>query len=235
MNIILTGASRGIGYSTALSLCKYSIQNLVLISRNADALKKLKAECNEINKEVNITIISGDLTVMTKKADLFYERLPFNQLDILINNAGYLVRKPFKEMTDADIIHMFDMNAVTPSIFVRMLLNYLMVSPSSHVVNIGSMAGFQGNSKLPGLSYYSASKAALASITECLAIEYKDTTVHFNCLALGAVQTEMLKEVFPEYKSAISSLEIGKYIAEFALNGHKYFNGRIIPVATSNP
>lgn len=235
MNIVLTGASRGIGYYTARALCSYEIENLILISRNSEALHQLKQECLLLNKDINITLIPGDLTVMTKKADLFLDRLPFNKLDVLINNAGLLVKKPFEEMTDADMIHMFDMNAITPLNLVRILLNYLKNSASSHIVNIGSMSGFQGSSKYPGLSYYSASKAALASLTECLAAEFSKTSMHFNCLALGAVQTEMLAEAFPGFEAPVNPLEMGKYIAEFAINGHKFFNGQIIPVRLSNP
>ena len=67
-----------------------------------------------------------------------------------------------------------------------------MMTAGSHIVNISSMGGFQGGSKYKGLSYYSASKAALACLTECLAVEFRDSGISVNCLALGAVQTEML-------------------------------------------
>src|SRR5665647_2552069 len=70
----------------------------------------------------------------------------------------------------------------------------------SHIVNISSMGGYQGSSKYRGLSYYSASKAALACLTECLALEFNRFRISVNCLALGSVQTEMLDEAFPGYK-----------------------------------
>jgi 3-oxoacyl-[acyl-carrier protein] reductase len=104
-----------------------------------------------------------------------------------------------------------------------------------HVINIGSMGGFQGSAKFPGLSFYSSSKAAIASLTECLAEEYKNENIAFNCLALGAVQTEMLSEAFPRIKAPLSSEEMAKFIADFAATGHRYFNGKVLPVATSTP
>lgn len=97
------------------------------------------------------------------------------------------------------------------------------------------MGGFQGSSKYPGLSYYSASKAAIACLTECLAVELKQFGIKVNCLALGAVQTEMLAEAFPGYAAPVSSEEMGEYIAGFALTGQKFYNGKILPVAVTNP
>ena len=105
----------------------------------------------------------------------------------------------------------------------------------THVVNIGSMGGVQGSVKFPGLSIYSASKAALATLTECLAAEYPDKNIYFNCLALGAVQTEMFDEAFPGYKAPLTADEAAEFITDFALNGYKYFNGKIIPVSLSIP
>ncbi len=110
-----------------------------------------------------------------------------------------------------------------------------MMSKGSHIVNISSMGGFQGSSKYKGLSYYSASKAAIACLTECLAREFKEMGISVNCLALGSVQTEMLNEAFPGYKAPVSAEEMGEFIAEFALKGNKFFNGKILPVAVTNP
>lgn len=97
------------------------------------------------------------------------------------------------------------------------------------------MGGFQGSAKFPGLSAYSSSKAALACLTECLAEEFKDKNIAFNCLALGAVQTEMLNEAFPGYKAPLNASDMAAYIANFSINGHQYFNGKIIPVSLSTP
>jgi NAD(P)-dependent dehydrogenase (short-subunit alcohol dehydrogenase family) len=96
------------------------------------------------------------------------------------------------------------------------------------------MGGFQGSMKFPGLSHYSASKAAIATLTECLSAEYKDD-FSINCLAIGAVQTEMLEEAFPGYEAPLKSEEMAEFVVNFALESHKYLNGKIIPVSLSNP
>jgi 3-oxoacyl-[acyl-carrier protein] reductase len=105
----------------------------------------------------------------------------------------------------------------------------------SHIINISSMGGFQGSQKFNGLSYYSASKAAIASLSECLALEFSEAGISVNCLALGSVQTEMLNEAFPGYKAPVSPKVMAEFICDFALNGHKFINGKVIPVAISNP
>jgi NAD(P)-dependent dehydrogenase (short-subunit alcohol dehydrogenase family) len=97
------------------------------------------------------------------------------------------------------------------------------------------MGGFQGSAKYKGLSYYSASKAALACLSECLAAEFATSGINVNCLALGAVQTEMLEEAFPGYKAPVDAKTMARFISDFALNGHKFFNGKVLPVAIDNP
>jgi NAD(P)-dependent dehydrogenase (short-subunit alcohol dehydrogenase family) len=124
-------------------------------------------------------------------------------------------------------------NFIGPASVIRTVIPFM--TNESHIVNISSMGGYQGSSKYPGLSYYSASKAALACLSECLAVEFTGSGIKVNCLALGAVQTEMLEEAFPGYKAPVTASEMAEYISWFALNGHKYFNGKIIPVAVNNP
>ncbi|MNV04786.1 3-oxoacyl-[acyl-carrier-protein] reductase FabG [compost metagenome] len=110
-----------------------------------------------------------------------------------------------------------------------------MMQSGSHIVNISSMGGFQGSLKFPGLSAYSTSKAALAVLTECLAEEFKEKGIKVNCLALGSAQTEMFEAAFPGVEAGTLAFEMGRYIADFAQNGHHYFNGKILPVANTTP
>jgi 3-oxoacyl-[acyl-carrier protein] reductase len=68
-----------------------------------------------------------------------------------------------------------------------------------------------------------------------LSEEFKDSGPSFNCLALGAVQTEMLEEAFPGFQAKVSPLEMANYIYNFSIEGNKLFNGKTIPISTSNP
>lgn len=158
-----------------------------------------------------------------------------SSVDILINNAGFLVNKPFVNTQINDITKIININFVSPSIIIQSLIPLLKLSDIKHVVNISSMGGYQGSSKFPGLSFYSASKAAVASLTECLSEEFKDNKISFNSLALGAVNTKMLKSAFPDYTAPINPKEMANFIYDFAINGYKYFNGKILPVSTTTP
>ena len=128
---------------------------------------------------------------------------------------------------------MYSVNVFGLAELVRLLLPSF--STTSHIINISSIGGIAGSSKFSGLSAYSSSKAALNVLTEMLYEEFKTSGPIINTLALGAVQTEMLEAAFPGYKAPLSSFEMANYIYDFSIKGHKYYNGKILPVSISNP
>ena len=235
--VIITGASRGIGFETAKYFTGLDHFHVIALSRNKSGLKRLADECAERNKTSRLTTVVFDFEIFLQDPPGYLHAFPEmpEHISILINNAGFLVNKPFNLIGMEEAMQMLRINFLGPSMLIKELSARMGRAGDTHIVNIGSMGGFQGSSKYPGLSYYSASKAALANLTECLAVEYKDTGIFINCLALGSVQTEMLTEAFPGYKAPIKPEEMAEFIGNFALNGHKFMNGKIIPVALSNP
>ncbi len=232
MNILITGASRGIGYDAALALAADPSNQVLAISRNGERLAELKKAAEATHGHDVIHILSYDITQPT--ADRLLESVKqMGPLHGLINNAGLLINKPFAELSAADWAQTFATNLTGPAELIRCLLPHF--EKGSHILNIGSMGGFQGSSKFPGLSAYSASKAALANLTECLAEELKEHGIAVNCLALGAVQTEMLATAFPGFEAPVTSSEMGSFLAWFLQSGHKFFNGKILPVSVSTP
>lgn len=235
MNIIITGASKGIGYETAKLL---STENKVIaIARNEKNLLQLKGNSK------NIFPITFDFESGNICDDLFPQiQKHFQSVDILINNAATFVKKPFDKITRKEFEKIFQINVFAIAELTQALLP-LMSSPlkgeiregASHVLNIASMGGVQGSVKFPGLSAYSSSKAAVIALTECLAEEYKNKSVSFNCISFGAVQTEMLETAFPNYKAPITAKEAAEFVAHFAVNGQKYFDGKILQMALSTP
>jgi NAD(P)-dependent dehydrogenase (short-subunit alcohol dehydrogenase family) len=160
------------------------------------------------------------------------DQLPM--IDVLIENAGYLVNKPFSEINHDDFSTSYQINVIGVMESIQSLLPKL--NPAcSHIVNISSMGGFQGSMKFAGLAAYSTSKAALCSFTELFAEEFKGSGIAMNCLCLGAVQTEMLEEAFPGYKAPLTPDQMATFIEEFSLSAHQYMNGKIIPVSLTNP
>jgi len=236
MNIIVTGASRGIGYEVARKFSVDKDNTVLVISRNKAGLADLKQKCIEAKHGSGIHLLPFDLENLEGiEGELKHKILDhFDSLDILINNAGLLIKKTVMELAPAEVYRMMTVNYLSPMILVRTLLPLLEKAEKAHVVNIGSMAGVQGVSKFPGLSAYSSSKAAIHVLTECLTAELINTGIHFNSLALGVVQTEMLDEAFPGLKAPLEAGDMADFIKDFAINGKRYFNGKILPVELSS-
>ena len=223
MKIVITGASRGIGFESAKLFAALGHQVLA-VSRDSDKLSEL-AKCG-------VAPFSFDLT-SEDYSDLVEKVKVFGEIDVLINNAGVLVNKPFSKISNTDLLLVYNVNVFAPFRLVRDLSPHF--SSQSHTINISSIGGVQGSVKFPGLSAYSSSKGALTILTECLAEEFKETKHRFNALALGAVQTEMLAEAFPGYKAPLSAHEMAKYLVRFALEDGLYFNGKVLNVSSSTP
>jgi NAD(P)-dependent dehydrogenase (short-subunit alcohol dehydrogenase family) len=234
MNIIITGASSGVGFEAVLELILTGDHKVIALARSEDKLGRLLEIAQGLNPDCILYPVAFDI-VHDDYSDLlqFIKARLDNSVDILINNAGVLINKPFADLLETDFVEMLQSNFIG---HVRITQSLLPLMPGgAHILNIGSMGGFQGSVKFPGLSAYSASKAALHTLTECLAQELADRQIKVNCLALGSAQTEMLETAFPGYESPVLAFEMGKYIADFALTGHKFYNGKILPVALSTP
>ena len=226
MNIIVSGASKGIGYEVACQAAELG-HNVLAVARNSDLLDRLLSK-NELITALKVDLIKDDcaelITAWTEKV---------GKVDVLINNAGQLINKPFIETSVEDFKNQFDANVITAVKLTQVVIP--LMNKAAHIVNISSMGGFQGSSKYSGLSAYSSSKGALSVLTECLAEELKGSIISVNALALGAVQTEMLESAFPGYNAPVSALEMASYILDFASTGHRFYNGQILPVAIGNP
>lgn len=233
MNIVVTGASSGLGFEIALEFISKAENKVVVVARNTEKLKKLLEIAKGLNPECTLIPVSFDLVHDDIKLLEEFILKYLGTVDVLINNAGQLIRKPFMKSTEADFTEMFQANVLSHLKITQALVPFMI--NGGHVVNIGSMGGVQGSQKFPGLAAYSASKAALHVMTEAMALELEKYKVKVNCLALGSVQTEMLEIAFPDYQSPVMAFEMGKYVADFALNASKFFNGKVIPVSVTTP
>lgn len=224
-NVVITGTSRGIGFELAKIFADNG-DNVLALSRNTKPLESINHK--------NITAISVDIS---KDSDLnkvtdFIEN-NWKKVDILINNAGKLINKPFTELTSGDFLEVYKVNVFGVASLTNNLIPFL--PKNSHVVTVSSMGGIQGSMKFPGLAAYSSAKGAVITLSELLAEEYKEQQIAFNALALGAVDTEMLQEAFPGFKAPVSAKEMADYIFNFALTGNKYYNGKVLQVSSTTP
>ena len=229
MKFILTGCSKGIGKELLVTLLNNK-HEVVSISRSKTDLSGL------INLHViNWHEINGDVTEEKTCQQLKEVLHEWGSLDVIINNAGVLINKPFEDLTYIDVKKSFDVNFYGPLRLTQIALPFLIKSKQAYHINIGSIGGVQGSMKFPGLSAYSSSKGALAILTECLAEEYKETSIHFNCLVLGAVQTEMLAKAFPGYQAPFSPDQMADFILNFIQKSAAMMKGKIISVSASTP
>ena len=210
-NVIITGTSSGIGLELVKIFSKEDFK-VISLSRSDLSFKPLN----------RVRHINFDITDEKSVDNLTH-----------INNAGKLVNKPFEDISRDDLYSVFDVNVFGVFNLIQKLLPFF--KKKSHVVNISSVGGLVGSSKFPGLTAYSSSKGALNILTEVLAEEYAESGPKFNSLSLGSVNTPMLKEAFPGYSAKVNPDEMASFIFNFANTASSIFNGKVIPVSSTNP
>ena len=225
--IVVCGTSRGIGKAILSYLSTDPELHVVALSRNVTEL----TDIYKGNKHVTVLPFDLSLPVEAQLTEHFSE---ITEVHGLINNAGYLEQGPTEKLSIEAYHRCMQTNFFGPVALIQWLFPRLNAG-KAHVVNISTMGAFQGSVKFPGLSAYAASKAAITNFTEVFAEEQKDTGIRMNCLCLGAVNTEMLRDAFPGYVAPVSAEEMGAYIAEFTLRSGLVFNGKILPVSSSTP
>ena len=222
-NIIITGTSSGIGLELVKIYSKNGY-NVISLSRS-DLPAKGLVGVEHMNFDISKKESLVNLVNLIKNK--------YKKIDILVNNAGKLINKSFKDLSKDDLYDIYDVNVFGVVSLIQCLLPFF--KKDSHVVNISSIGGISGSSKFPGLTAYSSSKGALNILTEVLAEEFKESGPKFNSLSLGSVNTPMLNKAFPGYKAQVDPNEMASFIFDFANNSSKVFNGKVIPVSSSNP
>lgn len=230
-NVFITGASSGVGFETAKIFSEQG-HKVYALARNKEGLNELINQTKALPGEVIPLLFSlsnfnkEELTLLTKD-------IPY--IDILINNAGVIVNKPFLEITENELNQVTDINYIAVVKLIQVLYNKVKQSQKPHIVNIGSVGGITRTVKFPGLSTYSSSKGALSILSECLAEEFKEDNVKVNCLALGAVNTKMLKSAFPDYTAQVNPTQIAAYINTFSLYSAEVLNGQTQIISLTTP
>lgn len=225
MKIIITGASSGIGFS-AVQIALEKGWKVLAIARSGGPLQELEA----MGAATLQADISDSASFRMLEAKL--EELKWGRVDALVNNAGFLVNKPFAEIGEAEFDQSIAVNFKAPYFLTQLLLPRL---KNGQVLNISTMGGINGTAKFPGLSAYSSSKGGLGILTELLAEELSGEQIRVNALALGAVQTPMLEAAFPGYEAPTTPEQMGEFIIQFLNHTGAFFNGKVLPVSSTTP
>ena len=234
MKAFITGIGSGIGRETCLEFLTKGWA-VVGVVRNPNHEKEL-VETAKLLKGKLVTL-NLDLSDSNFQDQLNASLSSLNnpEFNVLINIAGVLSPMSVTEYSFEKIQQVLSVNFISSALIIQSLIPYMKRRGTNNIINISSMSGFQGSLRFPGLAIYGASKAALSSLTESLAVELAEYNIHINALAIGSVNTQMLKTAFPDYSSPIQPEQMAKYIYSFASEGFKLYNGKTLPVAVTNP
>ncbi len=196
-NIIVTGASGGIGNSIVEKLSKAGA-NIIASGTRLEKLEELK------KKFGNIKILKFDISQNTK-IDEFIENATTTlggNLDCLVNNAGITQDNLAIRMSLHEWQKVIDINLTSTFMMSKSAIKKMLKNKSGKIVNITSVVGHTGNL---GQANYTASKAGIIAMSKSLAIEYAKKNININCISPGFIQTAMTDRLDDKYKEAIIS------------------------------
>lgn len=219
MKALITGASSGIGKDMAIYLASKNI-DLILVARREEKLKELKKELN-----VNVKIISLDIGIEENVYEL-YKKCKNENIDILINNAGFGL---FGEFINTDLnteLNMIDVNIKAPHILTKLFLKEFVAKNKGYILNVCSSAGFMAG---PRLNTYYATKNYLTKLTMAINEELRQRKSNVKVCALcpGPTTTEFTKIANGGFHLKEATSE---YVAKYGID--KMFKGKMIILPT---
>lgn len=219
MKALVTGASSGIGKEIAYYLASLGI-DLVIVARNKVDLEKIKKDVN-----VNVKIITMDLIIRDNVFKL-YDMVKSDDIDILINNAGFGLFGTFDETDLSRELEMIDLNVTTYHILTKLFLIDFLKKETGYILNVCSSAGFMAG---PRLSTYYATKNYITKLTLAIneELRQKKSNVSISALCPGPVNTNFNKVAHGEF--AINEIS-PKYVAKLGID--KMFKKKMLIVPT---
>lgn len=203
--VLITGASSGIGAELARQLAREGGVRLALAARRLDRLDALAAQLRR-DHAAEVLVHQTDMAQPSQAAYLI-EKVQghYGRLDVLVNNAGVLKMQSFLDMPSEDMRYLMDVNFWGPLYAVRAAAPVMAAQGDGHVIQVGSGVSRRG---LPFMAVYSATKFALAGLTESMRLELKSQGIAFTMVYPGGVETEMP-----------ASVDMGKLPADYPRHG----------------
>jgi NAD(P)-dependent dehydrogenase (short-subunit alcohol dehydrogenase family) len=232
---LITGAGRGIGAATARLLASRGVK----VALMARTLVQVEAQASAIEKEFGAgcaLALVGDVSDEKFLQESFARiKATFGPVSILVNNAGVLLRAPLTETSLADWEKVMRVNVTAAFLCSKYAIPQMREAGHGAIVNVSSLSGIRSALKFPGFSAYIASKHALVGLTEGLSVEVKSLGIRVNCIAPGAVDTQMLRSADPSLKTKTQPEEIAQIIT-YLCDDHAshVLTGSVIEVNTND-
>ncbi|XP_054728753.1 3-oxoacyl-[acyl-carrier-protein] reductase FabG-like isoform X1 [Anastrepha obliqua] len=198
--VIVTGASSGIGATTAEAFAKHGAK-VVLVGRNETNLKAAETACKAANNKVQLLSIIADVTVDAERI-IKTTIDKFGQLDVLVNNAGIVEAGNILDIDVEQFDRILNTNLRSVFLLTKFAAPHL-VKTQGNIVNVSSLAGLRS---FPGLSSYCTSKAAVDQFTRCIALDLAAKNVRVNAVNPGVVVTDIHRRM------GMSEEEYAKYL-----------------------
>ncbi len=231
-NIIVTGASGGIGNSIVKRLNDYGV-NILASGTKIEKLNDLKLKFDKI-KILKFDISKAD------KIEEFVENATNElggKLDCIINNAGITQDNLAIRMTLDEWKKVVDINLTSTFLLSKFAIKKMLKNKSGKIVNITSVVGHTGNL---GQANYTASKAGIVAMSKSLAIEYAKKNINVNCISPGFIKTAMTDKIDEKFKEVIISKipssrlgepeDVANAVLFLASNQSNYINGETLHV-----
>lgn len=186
-NILVTGASSGIGRAIAIE-CSRMGASVLLVGRNKERLNETLSFMDEKEKHV---IACADFAKEEEVAELI-ESFPFSELNGIVHAAGFTIAKPFQFLKQEDFTSIMNVNFMTPVSLTQQLLKKKKIIKSASIVFISSISGVYCSA--PGLSAYSATKGAVNGVVKGLALDLANRGIRVNCVNPGMIDTNIYSE-----------------------------------------
>ncbi|PPC81873.1 MAG: 3-oxoacyl-ACP reductase [Methylotenera sp.] len=184
--ILVTGASSGLGYATAVSCAKMGAE-VIGVGRDTERLANTLKALQEISALPH-TVVSADLTLASDR-DMLLSKIT-SPLNGVVHSAGISRLSPVRMITQAHLQEVQTINVEAPTLLTQALLKKNLIAANGSIIFIASIAAHIG---VAGVAAYSGSKAALLAITRCLAVEVVKRGIRANCLSPALVETPLLE------------------------------------------
>jgi 3-oxoacyl-[acyl-carrier protein] reductase len=184
---LITGASRGIGRTTALLFAQAGSNLLINYNQNEDSALETASMAEELG--VRAKVFQADVSKKIEVDQMInYAIKEFGKIDILVNNAGIWKYAEIDKMTEQQLRETMELNVNGVFYAITASVPHMIKQKSGNIINISSTAGQRGE---PLHSHYAASKGAIISLTKSLAVELAPDNIRVNCIAPGWVDTDM--------------------------------------------